>query len=76
MVPEKTDPRWKKIILDENLPLPNALPTKLLFMRVRLMAKDKTPQKIQEAVDILYDFFIQNTALVKADVDLYFGGKE
>lgn len=76
MVPNKTDPRWKKLILDENLPLPSALPTKLLLMRVRLMAKDKTPQKIQEAIDIAYDFFIQNTEILKSDVELYFGEKE
>lgn len=76
MLPNKTDPRWKKIVLDENLPLPSALPTKLLLMRVRLMAKDKTPQKIQEAIDIAYEFFSQNTAIIKSDVELYFGERE
>lgn len=76
MVPNKTDPRWIKIILDDNVPLPSALPTKLLLMRVRLMAKDKTPQKIQEAVDIMHDFFIQNTEIVESDIELYFGSEK
>lgn len=76
MVPPKTDPRWKQIVVDKETPNFSALPTKMLMMRIRLLAKDNTPQKIDEAIDIAYDFFSKNALVVQHDIELLFGKKE
>ena len=43
------------------------------MMRIRLLAKDRTPQKIEEAIDIAHDFFSKNSVVVEADIRLLFG---
>lgn len=76
MLPLKKDPRWKEVVIDENIPNFSALPTKMMMMRVRLLAKDKTPQKIQEAIDIAFDFFSKNAMILQYDIDLLFNERK
>jgi hypothetical protein len=72
-LPSKLDPRWKEILMEEKPLNFHALPTKMLMMRVKLLARDKTPQKIEEAINIAYDFFSANTNIVAKDIALLFG---
>lgn len=73
IIPPKTNSYWKTLILGEDIPQLHALPTKLLLMRVRLLARDKTPQKIEEAIEIAYDFFLKNQSIVQEDIKILFG---
>lgn len=73
MVPSKSDPRWKQIVIGDDALNFQALPTKMLMMRIRVLAKDKTPQKIEEAIEIAYDFFSQNSNILYNDIVLLFG---
>jgi len=72
MLPPKNDPIWKKIILDDRELKLSTLPTQMLMMRVRLLARDRTPQKIEEAINIAYDFFEKNELITQADIKLLF----
>jgi hypothetical protein len=72
MIPPKSDPRWKKIILEDEVYNFHALPTKMLMMRVKLLARDRTPQKIEEAIDVAHDFFSKNSKVVVQDIKLLF----
>jgi len=76
MIPPKTDPRWKKIVLEDEISNFQALPTKMLMMRVRILARDKTPQKVEEAIEIAFDFFSKNSNIVLSDIALLFGTTE
>jgi hypothetical protein len=69
MVPPKSDPRWRTIVSGHESPNFAALPTKMLMMRIRLLTMDRTPQRIEEAVEIAYDFFQKNAAAVKSDIE-------
>lgn len=73
MLPAKEDPKWQTLILSTSVPELKALPTKMLLMRVRLLAKDRTPQKIEEAINIAYDFFQANSVIIKDDIMTLFG---
>lgn len=73
MIPVKSDPIWRTIILDTRKREFTALPTKMLMMRVALMISDGTPEKIDEAISIAYDFFQKNQKIVKKDIELLFG---
>lgn len=73
MIPSKSDPRWKQIVIGDDALNFQALPTKMLMMRVRVLARDKTPQKIEEAIEIAYDFFSQNSNILYNDIVLLFG---
>lgn len=72
MIPPKSDPLWKKIILEDEVYNFHALPTKMLMMRVKLLARDRTPQKVDEAIDVAYDFFSKNSKVVVQDIKLLF----
>jgi hypothetical protein len=76
MVPPKDDPRWKQIVLDEKKYNFSALPTKMLMMRLRLLTKDNTPQKIEEAIDIIHDFFSKNVHVLQPDICMLFESKQ
>lgn len=73
MLPPKEDPKWQALILSSSVPELKALPTKMLLMRIRLLAKDRTPQKMQEAINIAYDFFHANSLIIKDDIIILFG---
>jgi hypothetical protein len=68
MIPPKSDPCWEQIVLGEDSFQVQALPAKMLMMRVRLLAKDRTPQKIALAIEIAHDFFSKNSDILSADI--------
>ena len=73
MIPKKEDPRWKELVtMGTSLPL-HGLATKMLLMRVRTMIKlDSSPEKIDEAIKITYDFFNKNEETLKNDLEIIF----
>lgn len=76
MLPHKTDPRWEKIVISDRDVSLNNLATKMLLTRVRMMVKnDRSENNIKTAIDIAYDFFLKNEAIVKADIEILFKTK-
>lgn len=73
MIPAKTDPIWRKIVERPEDFQVQALPTKMLFMRIKMLCRHGTTQGISEAIDAAYDFFVQNAETVREDVDEIFG---
>ncbi|MEN0059817.1 MAG: hypothetical protein AAGB31_13335 [Bdellovibrio sp.] len=73
MLPDKLDPRWERLVRDQrDIPL-QGLATKMILMRVRLLVKaDPSAEKIQEAVNIAYDFFKKNEYSVQDDIKTIF----
>lgn len=72
-IPPRADPRWREIVIDNKIREFCALPTKMLMMRIHLLVRDGRPQKIDEAIDILFDFFSKNSNVVLQDIELLFG---
>ena len=72
MLPPKSDPKWRAIVTSTEVFDFSALPTKMIMMRIRLLVQDGTPQKIDEAIDIAFDFFTKAKNLVSDDIKLLF----
>jgi len=73
MIPEKNDSRWKEIVTTATVFPLHGLATKMLLMRVRTMIKlDPSPQKVDEAIKITYDFFSKNEETLKNDLAILF----
>ncbi len=68
MIPPKSDPRWEQIVLGNEVFNVQALPAKMLMMRVRLLARDRTPQKIESAIEIAFEFFSRNEKILIDDI--------
>lgn len=68
MIPPKNDPKWQEIVKHRCREKFFSLPTQMLMMRVYLLTLDGTAQKIQEAVDVVYEFFVKNEDMVKEDL--------
>jgi hypothetical protein len=44
-----------------------------MMMRVKiLLTADRSPAKIQEAINVAYDFFIKNEVMAKNDIQTLF----
>ncbi len=73
MLPSKEDPRWQEIVQSQNdLPV-EALATKMVLTRARLLVlNNNSPEKIDEAVGIIYDFFKKNENIVINDIKRLF----
>lgn len=68
LLPLKTDPIWINIInSSEEIAFPS-LPTRMLMMRVKMVSRSQTPEALNEAVDIMYEFFAKNESNLKDDV--------
>ena len=76
MIPPKTDKIWKLLILGEQIYDLKSLPTKMLVMRIRLLARDQTSEMMNEAISIAYDFFSKNQLVLQEDIKTIFGKKE
>ncbi|CAN5699531.1 hypothetical protein BH10BDE1_BH10BDE1_02060 [soil metagenome] len=75
MIPEKSDPVWKQIIVQaENFEF-TALPTKMLFMRIRLIRMQPSEQNLESAIASAYEFFSKNQNEVHDDLEVLFGLK-
>ena len=76
MIPPKTDKIWRILILGEKIYDLKSLPTKMLLMRIRLLARDQTSEKMTEAISIAHDFFSKNHLVLQDDINTIFGNKE
>lgn len=69
MVPQKTNPAIKALVLGEIQPPLQCLALKILVKRLQLAVQsDKSPANIQKQVDTLYDFFVKNEAIARQDI--------
>lgn len=59
MVPNTTDPRWKRALTSESDISTASLPTKILVARLRRQVKEH-PTTIQERIGELHAFFEKN----------------
>lgn len=75
MIPPKSDPIWKEIVDNTEDLMISALPTKMLFMRVKMLRRSGTSKSLSEAIDAAYDFFSKNEDAVKEDVAVVFAKK-
>jgi hypothetical protein len=74
MIPAKADPRWKKVVTNVDSFTPQGLATKMLMMRVKqVVSQNPSPEKVEEAIGIAYDFFLKNEAILAADIKSLFG---
>ncbi len=74
MIPEKHDPRWRKVLLEPLDATVNSFATKMLLTRVRALARTEPADvKLQEAIEIAFVFFTKNQALVYDDIQSLFG---
>ena len=74
MIPPKTDPKWAKLVSNlGTVPVTN-LVTKMLMTQLKFfMSWEQSEAKKQEAINIAYDFFVKNEAIVKDDIKVIFG---
>jgi len=74
MIPPKTDPRWIKLFSNlDNIQI-TQLPTRMLFIQLRLLTTwGESVEKEQKAINLAYDFFSKNEAYAKDDIKLIFG---
>ena len=75
MIPDKSDPIWKRVVEDAEKHRLSALPTKMLFMRIRLIRMQPSAQNLESAIASVYDFFSKNENEVREDIDALFGEK-
>lgn len=79
MVPDKTHPIWKKIVLNSDSYVFSALATKLMMMQVKIIVEHENNQKednIQQAIDIAYEYFKKNQSILKEDINYLFNDKD
>lgn len=76
MIPEKNDPRWREIVISEREFEQMSLASKMMIMRVRAMIKadesEPQPDKINEAIDIAHEYFVNNQESVEEDLNFLF----
>lgn len=73
MLPNKTDPRWRRLVVGEMRPTVSALATKFMLSRVNQAAsRDASPSNLSKLVDEAYEFFIKNERVVANDIRAIF----
>jgi hypothetical protein len=74
VVPDKSDPRWKNFVTNTKGYTFDNLAAKMLANRVHTMLSfDSSSEKINEAIEVAYNFFNKNAATVKTDLENIFG---
>lgn len=69
-LPEISDARWRRVLLDKDSPKFSSLPTQLMFSRVKMMLQvDSSPSAVQAASLAVYDYFQKNSAKVQVDLE-------
>lgn len=81
LIPEKSDPIWKKIVLNCDKLLFKALATKLVMMRVKMIIdidseNEIYDKRIQLSIEVAYDFFSKNKNIVQDDIKYLFNKDE
>jgi len=63
MIPEKSNPIWVKLVKEiDKFPFEN-LATRMMAMRVKLIYSGKGDAGIDEAIEIAYNFFSENSQI-------------
>jgi hypothetical protein len=70
MVPPKTDPRWRKLVTAKVKPPVTGFVTKMLFSRVAVLCTRNDEGSIQEAIQILHEYFSKNEVAAAGDLKL------
>lgn len=70
MLPSKEHPLWKKVVENPDGVSFKCLPTQMLMMRIRMLQIEATPQRRQEALDLVYEFFSKNETAVETDIQI------
>lgn len=79
MVPDKTNPIWRKIVSHSDDYIFTTLATKLMMMRVKMIVENENTNKeenIQQGIDIAYEYFKKNQSILIEDVDYLFKDKD
>lgn len=71
IVPPKSDPRWRHVLLDKSTPDVTGLATQMLLMRVKQLVAF-SPQRMDEAIDIAHAYFEKNAATSADDLRALF----
>lgn len=70
MLPPKDDLCWLEIINSPEEIQFSSVPTRMLMMRIKMLAQEGTPQRFQEALNVMYDFFLKNENILKDDIHM------
>lgn len=73
MIPPKTDPIWREIVDRTEDYEVSSLPTKMLFMRIKMLRHNGTSQSMTDAINAAFDFFSKNREAVRDDIEVVFG---
>ena len=74
MLPPKTHPRWRELVLGKVRVRFSLLATQFFVTRVNGRAKiDPSPENIERLIDEAYSFFSKNEKFAKNDVFAIFG---
>jgi hypothetical protein len=73
MIPAKTDPRWRSLVLETKAFELKGLASRMMLTRVRLMGSRRDERSVKEAVDTAYDFFTRNLEAARDDIRAIFG---
>jgi hypothetical protein len=70
MLPETSDPRWRRVLLDKNIPKFSSLTTQLMYSRVKMtLQMDSSPSAVLAASKMVYDYFTKNASKVQPDLE-------
>lgn len=70
MVPPRSDPRWRKLVTAKVRPQITGFVTKMVFTRVAVLSTRGDERSIQEAIQIVHEYFSQNEVAAAADLRL------
>ena len=74
MLPPKTHPRWKELVLGKAKVSYSLLATQFFVTRVTGRARiDPSAENIEKLIDEAYSFFRKNEKLAQKDIDAIFG---
>ena len=68
MIPPKSDPRWSRMLNNIGKVPVNNLSTRMLMSRLKVMTLDKADTARQHAIEVAYEFFLKNEAIVQDDI--------
>lgn len=72
VVPDKTNPIWRAIVVHSEEYTFNALATKLMMMRIKMIVENDNEdheKNIQQAIEIAYEYFVKNQTIVGSDIN-------
>jgi hypothetical protein len=79
MVPQKDNPIWRRLVLNSDSYAFNALATKLMMMRVKMIIQNENEdleKNISLASEIAYNYFNKNKTVLMEDIKYLFSQEE